>query len=229
METQIEHVRNDKDDKVKVIEEPEKIQIMLEETRRTILTVLGNGIEDIEGKKRYSMSVAEITTQLNALNPVSHGKPRFKQTAIYHHIEILKEAEFISIDHSLSGTTTFYCRTAPVFVGSTVLASSTESINTEEPLWEGLRLKSRKMLKSFEIDLSNDDKEKQFDILMNLYSKKTLLLNRTIANDIKHLDKDKAIEVFRLIWFFWACSDPEMVDIAKKVKNFLNSEKSSEK
>ena len=41
--------------KVKLVEEPEKIQIMLEETRRTILAILGTGIEEETGGKRYSM------------------------------------------------------------------------------------------------------------------------------------------------------------------------------
>ena len=210
-------------DRVKVVEEPEKIQIMLEETRRTILAVLGKGIEDSEDIKRYSMSVAEITQQLNALNPMAEGKQRFKQTAIYHHIEILKEAGFITIDSELSGVTTFYCRTAPVFVGSTVLVSSSSGLNTEGPVNENLKLKSQKLLKSFDMDKVDQERIKEFENLMNLYSKKSSSLHEKIANDIKHIDKDKALELYRFTWFFWACSDPEMIEIAKKVKDFLLS------
>ena len=218
MESQSSNYQNDK---VKVIEEPVKIQIMLEETRRTILAVLGTGIEETEGKKRYSMSVAEITQQLNALHPRVDGKHRFKQTAIYHHIEILKEAGFISIDQELSGVTTFYCRTAPVFVGSTVLASSLDKVNIDEPLNEELKIRTYKTLKSFDIDLSDQEKVKQFEHLMNLYAKKKDLLMGSIAYDIKHIEKEDALKLFRFIWFFWACADPEMVDIAKQVKDML--------
>ena len=210
--------------KVKVIEEPENIQIMLEETRRKILAVLGTGIEESEGKKRFSMSVSEITHQLNALHPMSEGKQRFKQTAIYHHVEILKEANFITVDQELSGVTTFYCRTAPVFVGSTVLASSIDQTNTDEPLNERLKEKSQHLLKAFDFNLEEIEIVKEFEKLMNLYSKRSHQLNRVISNDIKHLENEKAIDVFRMIWAIWACADPEIVEIASKIKNFLKKD-----
>lgn len=211
--------------KVKLIEEPEKIQIMLEETRRSILAILGAGIEEEGTGKRYSMSVSEITSQLNALNPMANGKLRFKQTAIYHHVEVLKETGFITIDNQLSGVTTFYCRTAPVFVVSTILASSIDETNSDEPITERLRAKSKKLLKSFDFDLEDEAIVKEFEKLMNIYSKKSSLLNRVITNDIEHLENEKALEIFRLIWSIWASSDSEMVEISSKIKNFLLREK----
>ena len=211
--------------KVRVIEEPEKIQIMLEETRRSILAVLGTGIEENEAVKRFSMSVAEITQQLNALHPMAEGKQLFKQTAIYHHVEILKDAGFIKIDQSLSGVTTFYCRTAPVFVGSTVLASTLDILNNEEPISERLNQKAQKLLKTFELTGLEPSKKKDFEILLNLYQKKKTSLHENIAKDIKHIDNENALDLYKFIWFFWACSDSEMVGIAKRVKDFLLNSK----
>ncbi len=216
---------NYQSDKVKIIEEPEKIQIMFEDTRRTILAVLGKGIEEANGKKRYSMSVAEITHQLNALKPISNGKQRFKQTAIYHHIEILKEAGFITIDQEASGVTTFYRRTAPVFVVSSVFASNIDIVRADEPMNEKLKIKSQKLLRSFDLSKLPESKIKEFEQLMNAYYKKVAFLDQKVANDVKSIDIDDAIELYKFIRFFWACSDPEMVDIASKVKDFLLDEK----
>ena len=212
-------------DKVKIIEEPEKIQIMFEDTRRNILAVLGKGIEETDGKKRYSMSVSEITHQLNALKPISNGKLRFKQTAIYHHIEILKEAGFITIDHEASGVTTFYRRTAPVFVVSSVFASNIDIVRADEPLNERLKIKSQKLLNSFDLANLPESKIKEFEQLMNFYYKKVSFLDQKVANDVKRIDIDDAIELYKFIRFFWACSDPEMVDIASQVKDFLLDQK----
>lgn len=210
---------------VKIIEEPEKIQVMFEETRRMILAVLGSGIEESDGKKRYSMSVAEITRQLNALKPISNGKQRFKQTAIYHHVEILKESGFIKIDEELSGVTTFYRRTAPVFVVSSVFASNIDTIRADEPLNEKLKIKSQKILKSFDLAELPEAKIKEFEQLLNSYYKKNAFLERDLANDVKNLDIDNAVELYKFIRFFWACSDPKMIDIAHQVKDFLLDQK----
>ena len=216
---------NYQSDKVKIIEEPEKIQIMFEDTRRNILAVLGKGIEETDGKKRYSMSVSEITHQLNALKPISNGKSRFKQTAIYHHIEILKEAGFITIDQEVSGVTTFYRRTAPVFVVSSVFASNIDIVRADEPLNERLKIKSQKLLNSFDLANLPESKIKEFEQLMNLYYKKVSFLDQKVANDVKRIDIDDAIELYKFIRFFWACSDHEMVDIASQVKDFLLDQK----
>ncbi|MHA2362981.1 MAG: hypothetical protein ACXAC7_03420 [Candidatus Hodarchaeales archaeon] len=209
-----------------VIEDPTRIQIILEETRRTILRVLGNGIEDESGK-RFAMSVPEITEQMNALHPTVKGKdkPRYKQTAIYHHIIKLQSNEFIESCDGYSATssrspTTFYRRTAPVFVISNVLDASEEFDEVKEEIKQRFKEKSLKLIQTFNLDLS-PLKYAEFQDLINEFLNIGFKIHSEIAKKIPGIEQEEAMRTFNFIRKIWACTNPEMTKIAQKIKKFL--------
>lgn len=209
-----------------VVHEPEKIQILLEETRRTILTVLGNGIEEEGGEKRFSMSVPEITLQMNALFPTTKGKPRFKQTAIYHHIEILKENGFIelvetgSIKSGSRSPTSYYRRTAPVFVVSNVLEAAGEFSQYEDTIMRRLKERTARIAKAFGMNLSKEEM-REFEVLLNNFREASDEVNQALAELVSDLDPNDALGSYRLIWRIWACTSPDMSIVSSKIKNYV--------
>ncbi len=96
---------------IKVLKDPDQVNVLQSEIRREILSVLRNGVpksEEDGASRRYEMTVAEIA---NALNRTP--------TSLYHHIELLKSHGLIEVakeEQRGKCTVTYYRRTAPLFI-----------------------------------------------------------------------------------------------------------------
>ena len=137
---------------VEIISDPEQIKVLMDKTRREILSVLKKGIKLKDESMEYELSVPQIAEVIEAT-----------PQKIYHHIDVLEENGFIRIakeERRKRSTVTFYERTALVFY---ILAKASGEEEKLEKCNSG-----ELMLNVFGVDASEEEKEEINNTLTQL-------------------------------------------------------------
>ncbi|MCY3414069.1 MAG: winged helix-turn-helix transcriptional regulator [Candidatus Heimdallarchaeota archaeon] len=155
---------------IAIISDPEKIRIMLDETRLQILRVMRHGIQRQGEPLSYDYTVAEISDLLKT-----------KPQRIYHHVDKLIAHGFLiksKEEKKSRSTLAYYRRTANGFIISYDSDQEIEDLSNHNKDF------MNNLLKVFEIELNEEEIAKTYlllDELMKLESKIFKTLNDRIT------------------------------------------------
>lgn len=169
-----------------VISDPEKIRILMDDTRREILQVMRTTTYR-DGKKVVDMSVGEIADALDTA-----------PQRIYHHIDKLIEAGFViksREEKKTRSTVTYYKRTAK----GIIIAYEEQDLSPQ--MYEKRSMNYLKSLsEAFDLDFSTDELEVLGDHLSKLWKNNAKFLeaiSEHIHPNFKGKDIDHMIRFMR--------------------------------
>ena len=199
--------------RIQVIREPERIRILVDDVRRDILRVLKEGIEE-KGKngalrRRYEMSVPEIARRLGVYAP-----------KLYHHIDKLQEGNFVEVAHEerkKRSRTSYYRRTAPVFISLYSEVEIGEDPSRDMPLAENL-------LRALDLD-PKDEKLERLAYLINerrgLYLKSATAVSETIGPNL--LQEGNIAQIIDYLANIKIETHPKYQEIMNEIRDILDS------
>ncbi|MHA1912568.1 MAG: ArsR/SmtB family transcription factor [Candidatus Kariarchaeaceae archaeon] len=203
-------VEKNKPSSVKVVEivsNPEQIKVLMDKTRREILTVLKKGIE-IEGEiMSYELSVPQIAEVINAT-----------PQKIYHHIDVLEENGFIRIakeERRKRSTVTFYERTALVFY---ILAKASGEKGEIEKCDTG-----ELMLNVFGIDVSEKEKEEINQVITLFQEAELEAVSEISKKFVGEVPRSSVEYILTFLVTIFMANNPSYKDLFAKLDSLLLS------
>jgi DNA-binding transcriptional ArsR family regulator len=215
------------------VSDEERARELDDPVRLAILQILRRGIDDdkteypedgvklIRTVKRHSMSVVEIvkmSKEHKDLDPITKNQ-------VYHHLPKLIENNYLTHVGTVTvvrqeGTegrsTKYYRRTAKGFV----LVTKLLDVDAKH-LEKKSREYNERMFKVFDIDLSEEEKEKLIQLRIAAYKKEVegrSEIAKMIRSDVA--DKD-VLNMFDFLVTMFAMGTDEYVEIHKKMRNIL--------
>jgi DNA-binding transcriptional ArsR family regulator len=191
-----------------VISDPEKIRILMDETRREILKVMNtNSFRD--GKKAFDMSVGEIAEALGS-----------QPQRIYHHIDKLVEAGFVVKSREEKKTrsiVTYYKRTAKAFI-----IAYEESDVSREIFTKRSHDFLATLQEAFKLKFSPEEVEELSNLISKLWknrSKHIESLSKKLNPDFKGKDVDF---MFRFLREIMECNDSIYKETIVKITKIVS-------
>ncbi|MHA1905906.1 MAG: hypothetical protein ACW98Y_01310 [Candidatus Thorarchaeota archaeon] len=197
--------------------------------RLTILSILRNGIDDkkteeqddgviiIRPIKRRSLSVVEIVKMSKVYEGKSSGE--ITKNQVYHHLPKLIDHKYvIKVGTVTKGgrTTDYYRRTAKGFVLVTSLLDADEKL-----LHKKSKEYNERMLKAFDIELTDKQKDELVELRVAAYRKEVegrAQIAKMIRSDVA--DKD-VLSMFDFLVTMYAMGTDEYIEIHKKMRDIL--------
>ena len=192
---------------VELITDPDQIKVLMDKTRREILSVLKKGIELEDETMSYELSVPQIAEVIGAT-----------PQKIYHHIDVLEENNFIRIakeERRKRSTVTFYERTALVFY---ILAKA--SIDEEE---------AKKcdtgdlMLNVFGLEASMEEKEAINQALHKFQEAEAEAISEISKKFVGEVPRDSVEYILTFLGRIYMANDPIYKDLYSQLDKLLLS------
>lgn len=194
--------KNDNIKPMAIVSDPERIRIMLDETRLSILRVMRLGIYRGD-QNTHDFTVAEIAERMET-NP----------QRIYHHVDKLVEHDFLiksREEKKKRSIITYYQRTAQGFV---------ISYNSDEPLPQ---LEDRHMqfinsiIDTFDLSVS-DDELRELGFLMG----KLLKMESNVLNELNSVIKSKCNVDKNIFYIIQFVQHLQLIDNEESYKIYKN-------
>ncbi len=148
---------------IEIVSDPERIRIMLDETRSEILKIIKMGTNR-QGKPSYDLSVGEISDRIGSA-----------PQRIYFHVDKLVECGFLEKSREVKkkrSKTTYYKRTAMAFIINYNTDNPPKDITTKTEEWV------RNMLSSFDIILDRAEIYTLFELVNKLWQRSSILIEK---------------------------------------------------
>jgi DNA-binding transcriptional ArsR family regulator len=192
---------------VEIISNPEQIKVIMDKTRREILSVLKKGIKLEDEIMSYELSVPQIAEVINAT-----------PQKIYHHIDVLEENGFIRIakeERRKRSTVTFYERTALVFY---ILAKASGDEDVKDKC-NSVDL----FLNIFGVDASDEEKEEINQLLTQFEEAEVEAVSAISEQFVGEVPRESVEYILSYLSKIFMANNPKYNDLFTKLDKLLLS------